>query len=383
MYQLIIRNGRVVDPAGSVDKTADIAVEDGMIAGIGDYRKEEGKNIIDASGCIVTPGLVEHHAHLYPLAPLMGLPAEAVCFANGVTTAVDAGSLGTDFYEKNREFIHDSRLRIRPYLNVVPAGLSTVPAALENPDPTLFDEKKIRELFEKYPGEFAGLKIRTSREIVKELGYGPLRETVRIAQEVGTSVMVHCTNPPGTMEELVDCLRPGDVLTHMYMDRGSTILDERGHIKKEVAAARERGVLFEAADGKAHFSFPVAEAAFKEGFFPDIIATDLTKGNMYSRPTVFSLAMQLSRYVNMGMPFDRVLSCMTANPAKQLGQSGRIGCLSPGACADIAVFRPVNRPVEFGDHAYDNHCTIRTGTLLYQPVLTVRGGDMVYRDVTF
>lgn len=132
-------------------------------------------------------------------------------------------------------------------------------------DPAHFDEGKIAAAFQMYGPILQGLKLRTSRAVVKELGYAPLRRTLELAGKLGVSVMVHCTDPPGEMDELLSILRPGDVLTHMYMNKGSTILDGKGTVSKAAYDARKRGVLFEAADARAHFSFEVGESAIRQG----------------------------------------------------------------------------------------------------------------------
>lgn len=301
-----------------------------------------------------------------------------------MTAAVDAGSTGCANYRAHRSFLEQSRLTIRPYLHVAPLGLATLPGALENVNPNTFDEGALRELFAEYGKELAGLKLRTSAPIVKELGYEPLRKTVEMAEHLGVSVMVHCTDPPGPMAELLSLLRPGDVLTHMYMNIGPTILDEHGHVSDAAKAARARGVLFEAADARAHFGFSTAEPAVAEGFWPDFIATDLTILSMHLRPTGFNLAMQLSRYTNLGIPLPEVIRRCTINPARQLGLGGGAGTLGVGAAADCAVFRPQDCEAVFGDRPYGNPAqALRTGNTVYEPVLTIKKGLMVYRSVTF
>ena len=224
---LLLKNGHVIDPYNQIDQVADVLVKDGVIARVGQV-KEQVDNTIDASGCYVTPGLIDHHCHLYPLAKI-GLPAEAVCFASGVTTAVDAGSTGCATYPEHRPFIQNSRLRIKAYLNVCTTGLSSLPV-LEDVDPAHWDEGAIRACFARYGDELLGLKLRTSAPIVKELGYAPLRAAVDMAERLGVTVMVHCTNPPGEMSQLLELLRPGDVMTHMYMNQGSVIV-ESGAVK--------------------------------------------------------------------------------------------------------------------------------------------------------
>jgi len=383
MYQLIIRNGMLLDPANGLNCVGDVAVAEGRIAGIGDYAGVEARQVIDASGCIVTPGLIDHHAHLYPLTGI-GLPAEAVCFRSGVTTAVDAGSTGCDNFAQHVPFIRRSRLRIRAYLNVCSAGLASLPAHMEDVDPAHYDEAAICELFAEHGDLLLGLKLRTSREVVGELGYRPLRETSALADKLAAAVMVHCTDPPGTIPELLCYLRSGDVMTHMYMNKGLTLLDEKGFICREVYEARSRGVLFEAADAREHFSFAVSESAIKSGFYPDIIASDLTKLSMNLRPTAFSMNNQIAKYTQLGIPFEKVIELCTAVPARHMGLEGETGCLRENACADIAVFRREASDIAFGDRPYGNSdgqqrpCEWRLRTML-----TVRAGEMVYRDELF
>lgn len=377
---LLIKNGHVIDPYNQLDEIKDVWVDGDRIVKVGRFDGQ-ADNVIDASGCYVTPGLIDHHCHLYPLAQI-GLPAEAVCFAAGVTTAVDAGSTGCATYPAHRPFIHQSKLKIMAYLNVCTTGLSSLPTP-EDVNPAHWDKGAIRDCFEQYGDELLGLKLRTSATIVKELGYQPLRATVSLAETLGVPVMVHCTNPPGEMAELLDILRPGDVMTHMYMNQGSTIVED-GTVKVCVRRARARGVLFEAADARAHFGLDVAQTAIREGFWPDILASDLTKLSMYLRPTAFNMAMQLSKYAALGIPFRELIRLCTAVPAAHMGLGGTIGSLTEGNTADVAVFRPLHRENLFGDRPYGHEGQNRMmGEMVYEPVLTLKDGDMVYRSVTF
>ncbi len=383
MYQLIVKNGTILDPENHVFQKADVAVVDGKIAGVGQYQTEDAIMVVDAAQCLVTPGLIDHHAHLYPLASI-GIPAEAVCFSSGVTTAVDAGSTGCRTFREYLPFLDDSKLTIRAYLNVCSTGLSSLPRKMEEVAPESYDPHAIAELFAQYGSRLEGLKLRTSREIVGELGYRPLRETVNLAEQLGVPVMIHCTNPPGTMDELLSYLRKGDVLTHMYMNKGDTILGQSGAVSQAAWDARERGVLFEAADARAHFSFAVSEPAIAQKFYPDFIATDLTRFSMNLRPTAFSLSNQLAKYFMLGVPMENLFAACTSEPARHMRLQGKIGCLSPGANGDIAVFQQVLGDVEFGDRPYsDSACQLRKGTQRFRPVMTVKNGEVVYRDISF
>lgn len=378
---MILKNGRILDPMNGIDFISDLVVEGSAIAAVGPAGQTEDGNVIDAAGCIVTPGLIDHHTHLYPYAKI-GLPAEAVCFASGVTTAVDAGSTGCKTYEGKREFRRFSKLGIYAYLNVCATGLDSLPV-LEDVDPAHWDEGEIGDCLQKYPNELVGLKLRTSAPIVRELGYGPLKAAVKLAEKLRTHVMVHSTNPPGEFAELLEILRPGDVLTHMYMNQGSCLVEDQKVIPAAIRA-RERGVLFEAADARMHFGMDVAQCAIGEGFYPDLLATDLTGLSMYLRPTAFNLAMQVSKYTHLGIPFEKVIELCTAAPARQLGLANRVGSLTVGHAADIAVFKPIQAENVFGDRPYGAADQLTSvGSTVYKPVLTVKDGKMVYRDMLF
>lgn len=374
---IIIKNGRVIDPYNNMDKTADIAVKDGKIAGIGSFGNMEGEKIVDAEGCIVTPGLIDYHVHIYPLAEI-GIPAEATCFSSGITTVVDAGSCGCANYEYYRGFINSSKLRIKCYLNVCSAGLVTS-SYYENVNPEYFNRKKIKRLFEKYRGELISLKVRLSKDVVGDLGIEPLKETVKLAEEIGVNVVVHSTDSPVTMTELVNCLRKGDVVTHAYHNIGHSIIDENGKVYDEIKAARERGVIFDVANARFHFAFKVADAAIKDGFLPDVISTDLTVKSLYKKPQIFNMMFLLSKYLNMGLSMNEIIERCTSAPARIMGMEGEIGCLSLGSCADIAILKIIEKEEVFED--WEGGRII--GKQLLRNMLTVREGEIVYRDIEF
>lgn len=382
MASILIKNGTLVDSETGNMRQADLLAEDDRIVEIAPKIEKEAVSVVNAAGCMVTAGLIDHHTHLYPLAEI-GTAGESACFGAGVTTAVDAGSTGCDTYEQYRPWISMEKLGIRAYLNVCSTGLSSLPAAMEDVRPEHMDEAKIRDMFEKYRGELLGLKLRTSRNIVNELGWKPLERAVEIGEKLGVPLVVHITNPPGPVGELLERLRPGDIVTHMYQNTGYSILED-GHVSEETWKARERGILFEAADARAHFSFEVSERAVSEHFYPDLLGTDITKLSMHLRPTAFNMAMQISKYVNLRIPFEWVIRMATWNNAVNLGLSETIGNLKPGMKADIAVFRPRGEKNIFGDRPDSNpECRRMEGTLVYEPVLTVKNGEMVYRSVMF
>lgn len=376
MYELLICGGRVLDPARGIDAISDVAVENGRIAAVGQLAGQPAEQVLRADGCIVTPGLIDMHAHLYPLTEIGILP-ETACFTAGVTSALDCGSAGAATYPAHRGAVLSSRVRTRALLHVCSAGLATG-RYLENPDPRYYDKTKIARCLREYP-ELIGLKIRQGAEIVGDLGLKPLAETLVLAEEFGVPVMVHCSNPPGKLDDMIAMLRPGDILTHAYQDKGGSLLDANGRISKTAWDARERGVIFDVANANIHFSFAVARQALQEGFLPDVISTDLTTRSLYRRPAVFNLLHVLAKYLNMGLTLAQVIKRCTAVPARIMGLADEAGTLRPGGCADIAVLREYERVTEFGDRTGE----IMRGSRCLRAMMTVRAGEIVYRDQDF
>lgn len=376
MYDLVIRGAHILDPSQGLDTKCDVAIENGRIASVGQLGDQPAEQVVWANGCVVTPGLIDMHAHLYPLTEIGILP-EVACFSAGVTTALDCGSAGAATYPAHRGAVLSSRVRIKALLHVCSAGLATG-RYLENPDPRYYDRVKISRYLREYP-ELIGLKIRQGAEIVGELGLKPLAETIALAETLGVPVMVHCSNPPGKLDDMINMLRPGDILTHAYQDKGDSLLDDGGRISKAAWTARKRGVVFDVANANIHFSFAVARQAIQEGFLPDTISTDLTTRSLYRRPAVFNLLHVMSKYLNMGMTLSQVIERCTIAPARIMGLEDEIGTLRPGSSADIAVLREYERETKYGDRVGEIMC----GNRNLRAVMTLREGEIVYRDQEF
>ena len=375
--ELLIRGGTVIDPASNFQGIKDILVQGDRIAATDPGGETTAAQIVDATGCYVFPGLIDYHTHLFQGGTNIGVHPDSALLPQGVTTAVDQGSAGiANFAQFFDTIVSRSQVRIFSHLHVVPVGLQSLPEQPEAIEPGRFDPERTRALFEKYAGRLLGLKIRQSREIVGPLGLTPLQETIRLAEEIDCPVVVHTTNPPASSGELAELLRPGDVFTHMYQGKGHPIVNEDGELDPGIQEARARGVRFDTADGRGHYSLTVAQAALEAGFAPDIISTDLTSGNVYD-PAVFGLPLIMAKYLALGLSLFKVVKACTATPAAQIGKAGRLGTLQPGAFADIAVFRLEDRPATFTDFAGES----LTCRQLLVPQLTVCNGKVAYRSL--
>jgi predicted amidohydrolase len=373
-----IEGGTVLDPERGFFGVGEVLIEGSRIVAAGTGEPVEAEKVIRAEGCLVLPGLIDFHAHLFSGGSELGVAPDLSLLPQGVTTAVDAGSCGTANFEAFMRFIVPAnRVRLFSLLNVCPVGLATT-RYHEQVDPRFFDEQKMGELLDQYPGQLLGLKVRQSKDIVGELGLKPLQATVEIAGRLGCPVVVHTTNPPTEVEQISALLRPGDVFCHVHHGAGETILDAAGKVKQAMVTAQKAGVVFDAANGRNNFSFGVAKQAISEGFFPDVISSDVTAKTNYS-DYVFGLPYIMMKYLALGMNLEQVVAACTATPAKWLGMSGKIGTLKPGAFADVAIFRQSTKPISMKD-TY-NKVTMSEGCLA--PQLTILGGKVVYRQIDF
>lgn len=374
--KLLIKNARIIDPAAGRDSVGDIAVE-GMRIAL-PSAAENYDSIFDGTGYLVTPGLIDFHLHLFDGGTDIGLPGDICLFPNGVTSAVDAGSAGCSNYPVfSRDVIGRSRLTIRAFANICPAGMATS-AYHETLHRKYINKERLRELFERYQGELLGLKIRFTKELVGDDGKDTLEAAIGMAEDLGCPLVVHTTNMPLKADEILPMLRPGDVYCHVFQGRGNTIIDEHGEVDQAVFCAKERGILFDAASGRNHFSHKVAQTAISSGFFPDIISTDMTAGTAYQYP-VYSLPHMLSRHWNMGMPLMEVIRAATSVPAKAMGVDGCRGSLTPGMAADLAVFQTVHKKIKF----YDFQNEVMEGDKMLIPQMTIKDGNIVFRQADF
>lgn len=375
---ILIKGGHVIDPSRSVSQIGDVVVQGGKLLPAGEGQQYQPDLIIDAHDCIVTPGLIDFHTHVFYRGTENSIAPDISLLPSGITTAVDGGSAGcANFAAFYHNIIEPSMVRIIAYLNVSSAGQTTMRYD-ENMNPDCFDRAGIATVFRKYRQVLAGIKIRFTSSIVKEYGVKTLERTLEIADENGCAIVVHPNDPPCSTEHLLELLRPKDVFTHVYHGAGDCILDENGKVKQGVNAARDKGVIFDAANGRSNFAFKTAMPAIQQGFFPDIISSDLTPLNLYRQPA-FGLPFLMSKYLALGMALENVIAACTSTPASCLRLADEIGTLAPGACADIAIFKLEKMKVRFED-IFGQACV---GTKLLVPKMTVKSGAIVYKDFTF
>lgn len=378
MLDILIRNGRLTDPSAGIDRLGDIGIKDGRIVDMEQETDRESRDVMDASGCYVVPGIIDFHAHLYTDGTERGVYVDSTCFPNGVTTAVDGGSAGVANYPLfYNTVISTSKVRLFSNLNLCSLGLGTT-SYPENINPSMVDAEKIKYYYHKYRSNIQALKLRQTKDISGEFGLEPLRLMRKIADELGAYMIVHVTDSPGEVGDTLKLLKEGDVFCHVFHGKGKTILDGHGCILPEIRDARARGVLFDAAHGGNQFSNRVAEAALSQGFLPDFITSDISLKTMYRSP-LYSMGMVMSKFLNMGVDMNRLIPIVTSAPAEKLGMGKELGTLRPGSCADVAVLKVIEKETDF----QDSHGAPLKGNRLIKTQMTIREGIPVYRQIDF
>ena len=373
---IVIKNGRILDPASNTDAIGDLHVHKGRIVAPDTEPIEKTTLVVDASDCIVTPGLIDIHVHMYQYATDNGADPDSF-FPMGVTALVDGGSAGVDGFEGfARNTLARARTNAYCLLNVSPVGIPTERWA-ENIDPKYFDPNHVSELVAAYPGYIKGLKIRMSQHIAGDLGYKPLEAAVKLAEKVGLPLAVHTSNPPGDSQELVNLLRSGDIYAHCFNPHGSTVLDEAGKIKPAFIKARERGVIFDTSSARIHSSFPMVKSVIEQGFLPDVLSTDLVNFTQFNT-FVYGLPFIMTYYMAAGMPLTDAVAAATSTPARVMNLEG-LGSLAVGRQADITVFKLQDHPINAKDY-YGNTMPISSWLV---PQYTVLKGKTAFRQMCF
>jgi dihydroorotase len=370
-FDLVIANGEVLDPSQKLRGKRDLGIKHGQIAAVeASIPAARAVQRIDAAGKLVTPGLVDLHTHLVPHLGL-GLPADELVGITAVTTAVSAGDAGWHTFGAVRHYaIPQARTRIFAFVHIASIGLAggLAPGEMLNIDYANVDgcAKAVAE----NPDVALGVKVRITDSVVGPNGLEPLRRAIRAAEMVGKGVpvMCHIGAAPGSISDLLDLLRPGDILTHAYSGAGNNIV-QNGQLLPAARAAKLRGVIFDVGHGGGSFDYTVCEPAMQQGATPDTISSDIHAVSI-NTPGYPTLPNVMSKFLNLGMPLEDVVAKATVEPARIIGRVAGLGTLRIGAPADVAIFDLVDGPVEFVDTRNNK----RSGTKKLAPALTVKGG---------
>ena len=350
MSHLILTGGRIVDPATRRDEIADIAFKDGKVAEIGRDLPRAGAEIVDVKSKLVVPGLIDLHTHVYWGGTSLGVDAAAVAKSSGTTTFIDAGSSGPgNFHGFRRHVIEPSPVRILPILNVSHAGIfafSNTVMVGECADLRLLEARDCVRVINANRDLIVGVKVRVGRTAGGNSGIAPLDIAIEVAEEVGLPVMAHLDNPPPSRLEVLSRLRPGDIITHCFRPFPNAPAAPDGRVREEVAAARERGVVFDIGHGGGSFGFRTAEAMLAAGFLPDVISSDVHQLSING--PAFDQITTMSKLLSLGMELTAVIRAGTICAAKAIGRDD-IGHLAPGAVGDATIIDLVEGAFDYRD----------------------------------
>ena len=378
-FDLLIKNGHVIDPGNGIDSVMDVAVTGAKIARVAaNIDPASARRVADATGLHVVPGLIDMHSHIffgtekdaYLSNADTAVQPDSHSFRSGQTTMVDVGGAGwRNFLQFKEQVIDRARTRVLSFINIVGAGMKGGPVEQNLAD---MDAKLTAMRIRQHPGLIVGIKVAH----YSGAEWDPVTRAVDAGRETSVPVMVDfgVHTPPLSLEDLLlKHLRPGDILTHTYahVDGRIPIVDESGKVRPYVWAARKRGVIFDAGHGGGSFLFRQAVPALKQGFTPDVISTDLHTGSMNTG--MKDILNTMSKFLNLGMTLQEVIKANTSKAAEVIKRPD-LGRLSVGGEADIAVLNLRRGTFGFIDTSGGR----LLGDQRLECELTVKGGQVVW-----
>ncbi|MDE2887227.1 MAG: amidohydrolase/deacetylase family metallohydrolase [Gemmatimonadota bacterium] len=371
-YDLLIKGGTLVDPAEDLSGVRDVGFAGGRVAAVGEcLDKGDAREVIDAAGCVVTPGLIDLHVHVFAGVSHYGIEPDPTCLDRGATTVVDAGSAGADTFPGFRKYVIDvSETRILAQMNISSQGMLTEEIG-EFEIPEYADVEKACRMIERHRDIVLGVKVRLTRNTIvsERSGMLPLHRARAAADAAGLPIMVHPQDAwCSSIDDILKVMNGGDILTHCYHDYPCGILNGEGRIRNSVLEAIERGVVFDVGHGAGSFSWQIVEMALSQDVLPTTISSDLHIYNVNG--PVYDLASVVTKFLHLGLSIEDSISRVTSVPSAIIGMEGEVGTLSPGAFGDAVVFE-----LREGDFRLeDSRGEVRTGKRNLVPVTVVKGG---------
>jgi len=364
-YDLILKGGRVIDPSLHLDAVRDVAIVGGRIAAVEPQIAGDATQTVDVRGKLVVPGLIDIHSHA-------GRDKEgpALSLADGVTGFIDAGSQGAERIGEIIANVKAGPQRGRVLVNIGRAGILPDGDTMKL---ELADAAAARAAIAANREFISGVKARLTRGVAADDV-----EVLKRAQEAVSAfdlpVMIHMGQTTSPMPRLLELLKPGDIVTHLFAPPPNAIIDDAGRVLPEVLAARRRGIWFDVGNGvRDHIRWDVVERVMQQGFWPDTFSTDW---NVNSKTTgVVDFPNCMSKFLGFGMSVSDVVACVTVNAARTFPAFSDRGTLNVGAPADVAVLELREGTFEFLDN-YENK---RRGSQRLFPAGTVLAGRWLPR----
>ena len=370
-YDLLIAGGQVIDPSQNLSAQRDVAIAGGRIALVAaNIPPAQARQVYDAKGKIVTPGLIDLHTHVYQYAINLSVDSDVVGFQSGVTTVLDCGSSGAGTFAGFRKYVIDrASTRIYALLNISTIGLVVTNEIYL--DPRMIDARAAIRTIEANRDRLLGVKVRVNGKHSDLQHDIEVMKTAReVADATGTRIMMHWSVEP----DLLAILKRGDILAHPFnppSPNSSNLFGADGpqaeKVLPQILELKQRGIWTDGQLGTTHHSWEISEKATKQGWFPDSISTDIGR-TPDGAPA--SVLVPMSEFLHLGMPIEQVIAGVTANPAKMINPPEKVGTLEPGVTADVAVLELKDGPFEFNDGARQ----MRTLKRQFVAAATVKGG---------
>ncbi len=370
VYDVLLKGGRVIDLKNGRNGRFDVAIVGDRIHKVAEsLPAARARKVVDVSDYIVTPGLIDLHAHYDVTGPSLSLNPDHNSLRNGVTTSVDAGTSGWKRFELfKKDTIDNATTRVLALLNIVGVGMYGSGDGDPENDVAEMDVDATVAMVKKYPETIVGIKTAH----YQPADWEAVDRAVKAAELSNTVLMVDFHPKPGRgYEELIlEHMKPGNIHTHFY-GRLTPQIDENERVQDYMWKARERGVLFDVGHGSGSFWFRIAVPAIQQGFLPDTISTDIHKSSIMLPHATLTNVM--SKFLNIGMTLEQVIERTTVNSAKAIRRRD-LGNLDEGAIADIAVLELERGRFAFLDSGRAKHI----GDRRLNAILTVRAGEIVW-----
>ncbi len=370
-YDLLIAGGRVVDPSQKLSAERDVAIQGGRIVRIAaNIPPSQARQVYDAKGKIVTPGLIDIHTHVYKYGINLFVDSDVVGFQSGVTTVVDAGSTGAGTFQGFRKYvIETAATRIYALLNISTIGLVVTNEIYL--DPRMINAAAAIRTISANRDRILGIKVRVNgrhSDLAHDI------DVMKTAREVGDAtglpIMLHWTVEP----DVLALLKRGDILAHPFNPPSPNQAnlfgadgEQADKVLPQILALKDRGIWTDVQLGTTHHSWTISEKAMSQGWVPDAISTDITRapdGN------AGSVLVPMSEYLHLGLPLEQVIAGVTTNPAKIFNFPEKVGTLEPGVTADVAILELAQGNFEYPDGAMQSRALKQH----FVSVATVKGG---------
>ena len=353
-HEVLLRQGRVIDPSQGLDQICDVRFLNGVVAEIGlNLAAGVDADVRNVTGMIVTPGLIDLHTHVYWGGTSIGVDPIALARQSSTATLVDAGTSGAGNLLGFRKHVIEpsAPLRILPLLNISFPGIFAFSRTVrmgECEDLRLLDMNSCISVAREHADLVVGIKVRVGRGSSGTRGVAPLDMAIEVAETLGLPVMAHIDYIPPTRTEVLSRLRKGDILTHCFKPPPNAPTTPAGTVRAEVLDALNRGVIFDIGHGGGSCSFATSRAMLKAGIQPDVISSDVHL--LSANGPAVDLLHTLAKFHVLGMSLYDVVACATVNAARAIRRPV-LGTLKPGVGADASIFKVVDQSTLYKDAA--------------------------------